>query len=70
MIYDLIDIGDFKKALKQINTNLEKGGKKMNNVEKMAYSLVKGYILDKSNKKIEALLEMELIAKDIVKENI
>lgn len=65
-VYDLIDLGDFKKALKTINSLLEKGSKKSNLIEKLSYQVVKAYVLDRSNKRKEALIEIDELIKDIV----
>lgn len=42
----------------------------MNIVEKLSYKIVKAYVLDKSNKKQEALEEMDEVCKDIISNNI
>jgi len=66
----LIDIGEYKKAMKQINSYLDKGAKKMHVVEKLYYKVVKSYTLDKSNRKQEALQEMDEVLKEIVDQSI
>jgi hypothetical protein len=59
-----------KKALKQINTFLEKGEKKLHSLEKLGYKIVKVYVLDKSNRKQEALTDTDDIIKEILENNV
>jgi len=65
-----MDVGDYKKALRQVNSYLEKGGKKINLVEKLSYHLVKAYILDKSNRREEALGESSMVLATVRQENL
>ena len=58
-MYDLIEVGDMKKAMRQVNTLLEKGANKMSNIEKLYYKVLKVYVLDKSNRKQEALSDAD-----------
>jgi len=69
-VYDSIEVGDMKKAMKQINTLLDKGEKKMHQIEKLSYRIVKVYVLDKSNRKQEALTDADNIIKEIIDSNI
>ena len=50
-VYDLLEVGDHKKAMRTVNTLLEKGEKKMHVVEKLYYKILKVYVLDKSHKR-------------------
>lgn len=50
-IYDQIEKGDFKKAMKKATSLLEKGGKKLHPIERLSYQLVKVYTLDRSNRR-------------------
>ncbi len=65
-VYDLIETGDLKQAMRQVNTLLDKGEKKMHQVEKLYYRIVKAYVLDKSNRRGEALAEADSILKEIL----
>lgn len=64
-VYDLIEVGDLKKAMRQVNSYLDKGDKKMHIIEKLYYRLVKAYVLEKANKRQEALLEIDDIINEI-----
>ncbi len=59
-----------KKALKDVNSLLEKGEKKMHIIEKLYYRIVKAYVLDKCNRRQEALQDVEEIVKEILDNNI
>jgi hypothetical protein len=69
-VYDLIEVGDMKKAMRQVNSLLDKGEKKMHIIEKLYYRITKCYVLDKSNRRQEALVEVEDIVKEIIDGNI
>jgi hypothetical protein len=58
-VYDLIEIGDYKKAMRTVNSLIDKGGAKMHPIERLQYSLVKVYTLDKSNRRAEAFEEID-----------
>ena len=51
--------------MRHINKFLDKGEKKMHQTEKLAYRIVKVYVLDKSNKRQEALQNVNEIIKEI-----
>ena len=65
-VYDLIEVGDMKKAMRQVNTLLEKGEKKMHQIERLYYRIVKCYVLDKCNRRLEALQDVDDIVKEIL----
>ena len=65
-VYDLIEVGDLKKAMRQVNTLLDKGEKKMHQIERLYYRIVKCYVLDKSNRRQEAMHDIEEIVKEIL----
>lgn len=58
-VYDMIELGDYKKAQRQVNTLLEKGEKKMHIVEKLTYKMVKVYVLEKAGKRQESIQEAD-----------
>lgn len=57
---------DYKKALRTVNSLLEKGEKKMHVVEKLSYKVVRVYVFDKSNRKQEANQEADETIKEIL----
>jgi len=65
-VYDSLEAGDLKGAMRQVNGLLEKNEKKMHQIERFYYRIVRCYVLDKSNKRQEALLEVDEIVKEIL----
>lgn len=54
-VYDLIEFGNLKEAMRKTRALLEKGEKKMHAVERLSYKVVEMYILEKAHRKQEAL---------------
>ncbi|CDW74130.1 UNKNOWN [Stylonychia lemnae] len=52
--------------MRQVNTLLDKGGNKMHKVERLYYRIVKCYVLDKCNRRLEALSDVDEIVKEIL----
>eukprot|EP00347_Sterkiella_histriomuscorum_P023059 403336110 len=69
-VYDLIEVGDLKKAMRQVNTLLDKNSQKMHQIERLYYRIVKCYVLDKSNRRSEAFHDIEEIVKEILESKI
>lgn len=55
----MIEAGDMKKAMRQVNTLLEKNASKLHPIEKLYYRIVKCYVLDKSSRRAEAITEVD-----------
>ena len=54
-VFDLIEFGNNKEANRKVKKLLEKGEKKMHPVEKLSYKTVEMYVLEKSNRRTEAV---------------
>ena len=63
-VYDLLEVGNLKKALKEVLTLLEKP--KLHPVEKLYYRIVKAYVLDKCSRRQEALIDVDDIIKELL----
>ena len=50
-VYDLIEHGNMKDALRKVKTLIEKGEKKMHPVERLSYKITEMYVFDKSNRR-------------------
>jgi len=48
---DLIEIGNVKEAMRKVNQLLDKGVKKMHPLERLSYTTVEMYVLEKSNRR-------------------
>ena len=50
-VYDHIETGELKQAMRKVNALTEKSGKSLGTVEKLFYQVVKAYVLDKMNRR-------------------
>lgn len=69
-VYDLIELGNLKEAMRKIRTLLEKGDKKMHPIERLSYKIVEMYVLEKFNRKQEAQASADEIIKEVLDSNI
>lgn len=69
-VFDLIEIGNTKEAMRRIRTLLEKGEKKMHPVERLSYRAVESYVLEKSHRTAEAQALSGEIVKEVIEGNI
>lgn len=67
-VYDLLEVGNLKKALKETLSLLEKP--KIHPIEKLYYRIVKAYVLDKCSRRQEALADVDDIVKELLDGNI
>lgn len=67
-MYDLLEVGNLKKALKEVLTLLEKS--KLHPVERLYYKIVKAYVLDKCSRRQEALADVDEIVKELMEGNV
>ncbi len=67
-IYESLEINDFKKAMRSINTLMDKA--KKSRPELLFIRVTKAYVLDKQNKIMEAAKEVDQIIEEIKNNNI
>ena len=69
-VFDLIEHGNLKEAMRRVRSLLDKGEKKMHPIERLSYKIVEMYALDKSNRRQEALASADDIVKEVIEGNI
>ena len=50
-MFDLIELGNSKEAMRKVRGHLNKGEKNMHPIERLSYKIVETYVLDKSNRR-------------------
>ncbi len=65
-VFDLLEIGNTKEAMRKVRSHIEKGEKKMHQIERLSYKTVEMYVLEKSNRRQEAVAMADEIVKDIL----
>ena len=50
-VFDLIELGNAKEAMRKVRGHLDKEEKKMHPIERLSYKIVETYVLDKSNRR-------------------
>ena len=56
--------------MRKVQTLLDKGNKKMHPIERLSYKTVEMYVLEKSNRRQEALESATEVVKEIIETNI
>lgn len=69
-VFDLLELGNAKEAMRKVRSHLDKGEKKMHPIERLSYKTVEMYVLEKSNRRQEAVTQAEEIVKEIIAGNI
>jgi len=69
-VFDMLELGNTKEAMRKVRTLLDKGGGPKHPVERLSYRIAEMYVLEKSNRRQEALASADEIIKEIVDSNI